>query len=220
MQRQRDAALDALGRLGKPRLRILEAGCGVGWLANELLPLGEVTALDLSPAAIAEGHRRYPGVRFACGDFTELALDGPFDVVLMADSLSNMSDPQGAIARAAALLAPGGNLLLLTPNRFVWTRRSKLKSRSAGQHMSWPTRAGYRSMLAPWFDIASITTIHPGGDRGILWWVERSRLQAAIGSVVGATRWRNALERAGLGRQFVIVAMRRREAGADGSSAG
>ncbi|MEO8675755.1 MAG: class I SAM-dependent methyltransferase [Casimicrobiaceae bacterium] len=208
MSRQREMALLVAGEAGFKDARILDAGCGTGWLGNELLPFGRVWGTDLSPAAIAEGKRRHPGVELICGDFLEVDLKGPLDLVVMSDSLTHMHDQPGAVRRVAHLLRADGTYLLMTPNRDVWRRRSKLKPKGPGQIMAWPSLAAYRALLRDWFAIESVSTIMPGGDRGMLWWVENRRVRGAMGRLVGPERWRNILENAGYGRELVIVARR------------
>lgn len=208
MGRQRDKALEVARSVGLREARILDVGCGTGWLGNELLPFGRVWGTDLSQAAIQEGQRRHPGVELICGDFLALELDGPFDFVVMADSLTHMHDQKGAVRRVAQLLRENGTYLLMTPNREVWRRRSKLKPRGAGQIMAWPTLDAYRALLGTHFTIESISTIVPGGDQGLIWWVESRRVRGVMARLMGAERWRDLLESAGVGREFVIVARR------------
>jgi SAM-dependent methyltransferase len=207
-QRERDVTVQTLEELGIRDASILEIGCGVGWLACELARFGNVVATDLAPATIAEARRRYPQVTFECADFYQQAIGGPYELVVMCDSLANMSDPSAAIRRVATLLVRGGIYLLMTPNRAVWRWRTGLRRRAPGQYMAWPTRSAYRKMLQPWFTVQQIRTIAPGGDCGPLWWVERQNIERAMNRLVGQARWRALLERAGLGRQLVIVARR------------
>lgn len=47
---------------------ILEVGAGTGLFTRELLELGRVEALDLSPAMVAEGRRRLPAADWRVGD--------------------------------------------------------------------------------------------------------------------------------------------------------
>ncbi len=67
MQRQRDVAVDSAGRFDRNDLRILDVGCGTGWLGASLLRFGRVTGTDLSPGAIADGQARYPRVDLRVG---------------------------------------------------------------------------------------------------------------------------------------------------------
>ncbi len=209
MDRQREKAIEAARHAGLHQARILDAGCGTGWLGNALLPSGQVWGTDLSQAAIEEGRRRHPAVQLICGDFLQLELPSPFDFVVMADSLTNMYDQAGGVRRVAALLRQGGTYLLMTPNREIWRRRSGLKPRGQGQFMAWPSLQAYRELLQPQFTIDSISSIVPGGDSGLLWWVENRWVRGGMRRLIGRERWRNLLESLGLGREWVIVARRR-----------
>jgi putative 4-mercaptohistidine N1-methyltranferase len=58
-------------------------------------------------------------VSFRVGDAMALPADlGAFDIVLAANLLCRLPDPRVFLARAAALVKPGGQLLLTTP--FTW----------------------------------------------------------------------------------------------------
>jgi len=72
--------------------------------------------------------------------------------------------------------------------------------------MSWPTLEVYRELLRPHFDIESISTVDPGGDSGILWWVENRWVRGGMRRLIGRVRWRDLLESVRLGREWVIVA--------------
>ena len=88
--------------------RVLDAGCGTGTLAMELVARGaEVLAIDISPSLIENARERLlrdagPGkVRFAVGDMLDPA-HGRFDYVVAMDSLIHY---EGAdIARTLAAL--------------------------------------------------------------------------------------------------------------------
>jgi hypothetical protein len=136
-------------------------------------------------------------------------LPGPFDFVVSADAINNCYDPALFVSRIANLLRSGGTFLLMTPNRAVWQYRSALKPLATGQIQHWPTRADYRGMLERDFDIECIRTLDPGGDKGLLWWVENRWVRGGMGRLLGHSRWRALLERAQLGRELVIVGRRR-----------
>lgn len=130
------------GRAGRPAhaLRVLDAGCGVGgsaiWLAKETgcrcvgitlvesqarLAKGFAAAKDLSPLAGAEAARsgsdaarfEKPCARFAVNDFTQPAFKpGTFDVVWAVESFDHAPDKARWVREMAALLRPGGNLVV------------------------------------------------------------------------------------------------------------
>jgi SAM-dependent methyltransferase len=209
MSAQREFAVSLFRQRGIRDARILDVGCGTGWLGNALLPFGKVWATDLSEAAVSEGQKRHPGVRFVPGDFLTLDLPGPFDVAVSADSINNIHDQRRCVQRQAELLKSGGLLLMMTPNRAVWRWRSALKPLGQGQVQYWRSLAEYKELLRPYFEIERVATLDPGGDSGPLWWVENRWVRGALGRVVGRQRYRRALEAARLGREWAIIAHRR-----------
>ena len=208
MSRQRDAAVAVAAGLGSG-LRVIEAGCGTGWLSNELTSFGETVATDISPAAIEFGKANFPDVDLRCADFVTADLTGPFDLAISADALAHIYDQPAYVARIARLLRPGGTFLLMTQNAFVWNRRSRHIAYGGGQIEQWPSLRRIRGLLGDSFEISSIGSLVPGGDRGVLFWVENRWVRGGMGKVIGARRWERLLERARLGRELVITAVRR-----------
>jgi SAM-dependent methyltransferase len=111
-----------------PGDRVLEVGAGFGRFTFHLLDrCAEVTALDLSPAALetlgAERDRRgIPETRCRtwCADLyrlPEVLRADRFDAVVGFFLLHHLPDHAGAIAGLAPLLRPGGRLAFIEPNR-------------------------------------------------------------------------------------------------------
>lgn len=209
MNRQREVAVETAERAGLRGARILDIGCGTGWLGNSLTAFGEVTATDLSEDAIVQGREAHPKIQLVCGDFLTLDLKGPFDFVVSADALAHFYDQRAFFQRVAGLLRPGGTFLLMTQNRYVWLRRSKARTLEPGQVQRWPSLGELCSLLASDFEIERVTSIFPGGDRGLIWWVENRYVRGVLGRALGWQRYSNILERLRLGRELVIVARRR-----------
>ena len=103
-------------RMSAPRsARILDVCCGTG-LSTEALrecyPDAQITAVDISTGMLATA-RKKPGlrdVRFIAGDAMELdkcGADGPYDGVLMAYGIRNVTDPDACLARLRSRLKPG-----------------------------------------------------------------------------------------------------------------
>ena len=114
--------VDAIrGRLGDGPVRVLDVGCGAGFLANVLAAQGmEVTGLDASASslAIAEQHDATRSVRYQVGDAYRLPYaDASFEVVSAMDFLEHVSSPADVIAEAGRVLAPGGLFFFHTFNR-------------------------------------------------------------------------------------------------------
>lgn len=105
------------------RARVLDAGCGAGFLANALARNGfDVTGLDLSPRslAVARRHDTTRTVRYVEGDARQMPFPaGSFDVVCAMDLLEHVEEPGRVVAEAARLLADRGLFFFHTFNRNV-----------------------------------------------------------------------------------------------------
>lgn len=82
-------------------LRVLELGCGSGDLLAALKPAQGV-GIDLSPASVAEARRAHPDYAFHVGDIEDAAvldgLGGPFDVILLSDTVGDLDDVEQTFA--------------------------------------------------------------------------------------------------------------------------
>ena len=111
----------------------LDVGCGAGLLAEPLARLGAtVTAIDASPEviAVAREHAAITGldIDYRAGDVQ--ALDGRFDLITAMEVIEHVAEPAPFLAALANRLAPGGLLLLSTPNA---TGLSKLLMITVGE---------------------------------------------------------------------------------------
>lgn len=103
------------------RCRVLDLGCGGGFLSNALAEAGhEVTGLDASTDAlrVAALHDRSGSVRYQRGDALELPYGpGSFDAVCAMDFLEHVEEPERVIAEVARVLEPAGLFFFHTFNR-------------------------------------------------------------------------------------------------------
>ena len=112
------AVFDILANLAtdEPR-RVLDAGCGTGFLARRLAGrVAHVDALDISPAMIERG-QRLPGgdsplLTWIVGAAETAPLNPPYSLITSGDSLHWM-EWDAVMPRFAESLTPGGVLAIL-----------------------------------------------------------------------------------------------------------
>jgi 2-polyprenyl-6-hydroxyphenyl methylase/3-demethylubiquinone-9 3-methyltransferase len=124
-----DYILDSVRRIGTSRddrldgLRILDIGCGGGILAEPMARLGgQVTGIDATPQAIeaATAHATAVGltIDYRCTTAEALAETGAqYDLVYASEVIEHVTDRRLFAAATAALLAPGGTIVITTINR-------------------------------------------------------------------------------------------------------
>ncbi len=105
----------------------LDVGCGAGLLCEPLARLGAaVTGVDAAAEniAVARAHADGGGlaIDYRVGELDELN-PGQFDLVTSMEVIEHVADKRAFVASLAERLAPGGLMVLSTPNR---TARSRL----------------------------------------------------------------------------------------------
>jgi 2-polyprenyl-6-hydroxyphenyl methylase/3-demethylubiquinone-9 3-methyltransferase len=103
----------------------LDVGCGAGLLAEPLARLGaKVTAVDAAPGLIAAAELHARGQELDI-DYRVAAIEelsGAFDLVTSLEVVEHVAEPAAFIRALAARLAPGGLLILSTPNQTALSR--------------------------------------------------------------------------------------------------
>lgn len=102
-----------------PGRRILDIGSGPGYFLEAGAKRGwEV--LGFEPSRLACDYTRARGLKVEHGFFSAAAArgHGTFDAISLSMVLEHVRDPIGLIEEARGLLAPGGLLLLISPNDF------------------------------------------------------------------------------------------------------
>lgn len=103
----------------------LDVGCGAGLLAEPLARLGAtVTAIDAAPELVeaARAHAAPQGLAIDYRAIPVEQVDGQFDLVTAMEVIEHVADPAAFVRSLAARLAPGGLLILSTPNATAWSR--------------------------------------------------------------------------------------------------
>lgn len=99
-------------RLLRPGARVLDVGCGRGAFALRMADLGyEVDACDLRDHCMCKER-----VRFIQGSAESLEPTRTYDAIFMLELVEHLEDPFGVLRRYLEVLAPGGYLVVSTPN--------------------------------------------------------------------------------------------------------
>lgn len=105
------------------RSRVLDFGCGAGYLIGHLLNhAGDVAALDFSPESVAAVNQQFGGRDRFAGAFLPDAAElqgATFDAVFCVEVVEHLYDDQlhETLARVRELLSPDGVAIFTTPNR-------------------------------------------------------------------------------------------------------
>ena len=101
--------------------KVLDMGCGAGFLAHDLAKLGhEVVGIDLSEQslAIAKKIDTTKKIQYLQADVTKTPFEtASFDAIFAMDLLEHLEDPAALIREASRLLKPGGFFFFHTFNR-------------------------------------------------------------------------------------------------------
>ncbi|MGH9111607.1 MAG: class I SAM-dependent methyltransferase [Acidimicrobiales bacterium] len=149
------------------RARVLDVGCGAGWLwaeASAHVPSGlDLTLTDLSQGMVAEALERVGGLgrhRNVVGRVSDAqALPfpaGTFDVAIANHMLYHVPEPARAVAELARVMTPGGLLVVATVGADHLRELDEIRSEVFGRPRVAATVAAFGvdvggSILRSWF---------------------------------------------------------------------
>lgn len=99
-----------------PGARLLEVGCGSGWMLSLMQQRGWIAeGIDFDPKAVA--HARTQGLEVHVGDLSAqmYPLDY-FDVITCSHVIEHLYDPTNFLIECKRVLKPKGRLVIVTPN--------------------------------------------------------------------------------------------------------
>jgi len=111
----------------RPHSRVLHVGCECGDLLAAVQPTYGV-GVDSDEQAIALARTRFPHLTFYAADPHQLSLDGPFDYVLICNSLGQWQDIQQVLERIRPLTHEGTRVVVTYYNH-LWEWALRLGSR-------------------------------------------------------------------------------------------
>ncbi len=98
-----------------PGKRVLDLGCGLGHMLAALEPSYGV-GIDFSEKTVARARALYPGLNFVLGDVedpaTLAAIEGPFDYIVLADTIGILEDIDGTLRLVHQLCSPSTRIII------------------------------------------------------------------------------------------------------------
>jgi ubiquinone/menaquinone biosynthesis C-methylase UbiE len=145
----------------------LEVGCGEGVIADRLhRRFGEVVALDLPDAGLRADWRRYPGPRFLHASAHELPFaDDQFDVVVAAEVLEHLSDPERGLREMARVARR--HLVLSVPREPIFRGCNLLAGRyvrdlgNTPGHLNHWSKRGFVRFVSQVAEVRDVTNPFP-----------------------------------------------------------
>jgi 2-polyprenyl-3-methyl-5-hydroxy-6-metoxy-1,4-benzoquinol methylase len=194
----------------QPGLRMLDVGCGSGWLSRMLAQYGEVTAIDFCAEIIQDLQVKFPDIKWVAGDFLSMELpENHYHIVTSVDVIAHVADQKAFAQRISQLIRPEGTLLLLSQNEYIYSHTSWLKPPAEGQIRNWPSRKRLRELFEPYFKVEPILTCVPGGDRGLPGMINNRGLINGFGRrLFGQEKWMRLRESWGLGCDLFLIGKR------------
>lgn len=96
-------------------LRVLDLGCGTGRLLAELRPSIGV-GVDFSARMVGVARDNYPQLEFHIGDVEDAefiaGLSGPFDVIVVSDTIGSIEDCQGTLSHLHPISTPDTRIVV------------------------------------------------------------------------------------------------------------
>ncbi|MCF3652208.1 class I SAM-dependent methyltransferase [Synoicihabitans lomoniglobus] len=109
--------------LPEPPAKVIEFGCGVGWMSIMLARRGfTTTGVDISPDAIAAATAQRDALGldhldFVLADYEEIVGDASYDAAIFYEALHHAENEADAIASAYRSLKPGGIMIAFEPGK-------------------------------------------------------------------------------------------------------
>jgi SAM-dependent methyltransferase len=167
------AILEAISLLPVKEPKIIELGCGTGWLTSILGHIGPTVGVELSDIAVQEAKQKYSYVQFIQADLLawEIPQENSFDIAISHEVIEHLDNPKKYLDVAYRLLKQGGSLILTTPNARTFNAMpdEQRKAWAVQPIENWVTVHELKQLLeSSGFEITHLTTVVPSyGIKGI-----------------------------------------------------
>lgn len=103
--------------------RVLDVGCGDGWLLSNMLRTGAQSVLGIEPSVNNRNlaRARYPKLLVVAHTWETYPMDpDSFDVIVAVLSLNHVADVPAFFRKAQVLLSAGGHIIAVVPDFDYW----------------------------------------------------------------------------------------------------
>lgn len=193
-------------------IKLLDMGCGDG----RLLPLwqavtaGEAYGIELSPAAMEQAAQAYPHIKYTSGDATNTSYaDEQFDIIICQEVIEHIEEQHELVKECARILQTKGTLILTTPNKYYFDRRS------GGNYSNQPIeniidKSQLFSLIEPYFKVTHFETlVYAKGDMGSYQFLTNRYLLAVLYRLGLLNFWKKALLARGYGLHLAATLKKR-----------
>lgn len=131
-------------------LKILEVGCGYGYLTYALNQAGHrAFGIDISKSATNIAKNNF-GEHFSCSDlgFFIKKTKNKFDVVVATEVVEHVADPREFIKECLSVLKDNGKIILTTPNKDYSPSSSTWDTDGPPVHTTWLSKKGFETIAS------------------------------------------------------------------------
>ena len=142
-------------------MKILDLGCGRGWLTEILSKYGDIIGIDLS---VNFAKRTFPHLEFKQANIILNRIEGNYDIVVSSEVIEHLTSEHQRIyvKKTYELLNKDGYLILTTPNKLEVEKlinNSLMKREQLQPIENWLNRNSLLSLLSPYFKIKFIGSV-------------------------------------------------------------
>lgn len=129
--------------------RVLEIGCGTGFLLNSVKPAYGV-GIDISPVMIEIARKNYPHLIFETQDAANLSLSDVFDYIIISDTLGYLEDIQAVFSSLKSVTGTNTRIIINYQN-FLWEPflvvAQKLGLKMPHNRLNWLSKSDVLNLL-------------------------------------------------------------------------
>ena len=140
-----DFLLSSRGYSNLSGMRVLEIGCGTGFLLSQLQILG-ADVLGIEPGMNSSVHAKHAGIHVIHHPFESIPLKDTFDLIVHTNVLEHVGAPLDFLRRQFATLGREGRIVLAVPDCEAPIMHGDL-SMFVHEHWSYLTRASLMSLV-------------------------------------------------------------------------